>query len=405
MARTLLLVSGGVEAVDAIRRAKELGLHVVVSDGDSHAPGLELADDRLIASVYNPEQTAAAAERYHRSVRTLDGVICAAVDAALTVATVAHRLGLPGLSLESARLASDKLAMKRRLDEGGVRVPRFAALDSAEALRRLVAERGRELVIKPVDSRGGRGVQRVASVEDLDAGFDAARRHSPSGRVMVEEYIEGPQVSTESIVSAGVCVTPGFSDRNYELLDDYAPFFVENGGELPSALPDSVQAAVRALIADAAAALGIADGTVKGDVVVRDGEPYLIELAARLSGGFFCTREIPLSTGVDLVGAAIRIALGEQVDPDALRPRRQEHVVQRYVFPEPGRVLAVRGAERARVIPGIADLIVTARPGDVIPAAGDKRPSGAMVLATGSSRTDAIAAAQAAVGVIEVSTG
>ena len=80
------------------------------------------------------------------------------------------------------------------------------------------------------------------------------------------------------------------------------PIFIENGGDLPSHLPPEIQAKVKALVARAAMALGIVNGTVKGDIVVHNGEPYVIELAARLSGGFFCTREIPLNTGVDFVG-------------------------------------------------------------------------------------------------------
>ena len=62
---------------------------------------------------------------------------------------------------------------------------------------------------------------------------------------MVEQYLDGPQVSTESIVIDGRCFTPGFSDRNYEYLERYAPFFIENGGDLPSHLPEETQAKVR----------------------------------------------------------------------------------------------------------------------------------------------------------------
>ncbi len=82
------------------------------------------------------------------------------------------------------------------------------------------------------------------------------------------------------------------------------------------------------------AALGVTNGTVKGDIVVHNGEPYVIELAARLSGGFFCTREIPLNTGVDFIGAAIKLALGEAVAPDELTPKHQTPVIQRYAFPK-----------------------------------------------------------------------
>jgi len=402
--KTLLIVSGGIEAADAARRAREMGLHVVVSDMDPNAPGFGYAHDRLIADVYGAEDTAQVAERYVREKRKIDGVLCVAADAPITAALVAQRLKLPGISLESARLACDKLAMKRRFRECGVPVPWFAPIASAGELKHLIAERGSDLVIKPADSRGSRGVQRLARVDDLNAAFALAQKHSPSGRVMVESYLSGPQVSTESIVTGGHCYTPGFSDRNYELLEVHAPFFIENGGDLPSHLPAHIQERVKDVVARAAAALGVTEGTVKGDIVVHDNQPYVIELAARLSGGFFCTREIPLNTGVDFIACAIRVALGEIVPPKDMTPSRQAPVIQRYAFPKPGRVIGVSGAEAARQVPGVTDVVVTAKPGDIIPAAGDKRPSAAMVLATGTTRESALAAAQAGLAALKIET-
>jgi biotin carboxylase len=381
-----------------------MGLYVVVSDRDPQAPGFAHADSVILADVYSPSETAAAAERFSRKLRKIDGAICVAADAPMTVAAVNKRLGLSGITEESARLACDKLAMKERFLAAGVPIPWFAPVSTPQALQRIAIERGRNLVIKPVDSRGSRGVQRVEQVEDLAKAFAFAQQHSPSDRVMVEQYLSGPQVSTESIVVDGVCHTPGFSDRNYEYLERYAPFFIENGGDLPSHLPDDIQQKVKDVVAQAAAALGITNGTVKGDMVVHKGEPHVIELAARLSGGFFCTREIPLNTGVDFVGLAIRVALGEKPSLEELTPKQQTPVIQRYAFPNPGRVMKVSGAEEARKIPGVTEVIVTAKEGDVIPPAGDKRPSAAMVLATGSTREAALEAANDALSHIRIET-
>src|SRR6185312_12688167 len=139
--------------------------------------------------------------------------------------------------------------MKQRFSEAGVPVPWFSAVETPQALQRIAIERGNNLVIKPVDSRGSRGVQRIAQVADLAKAFELARSHSPTQRVMVEEYLDGPQVSTESVVVNGKCHTPGFSDRNYEYLDTYAPFFIENGGDLPSHLPQDIQTKVKDLVA------------------------------------------------------------------------------------------------------------------------------------------------------------
>jgi biotin carboxylase len=402
--KTLLIISGGIEAADAARRAKEMGHTVVVSDRDPEAPGFAFADSCLIADVYGPTETAAAAERYSRKIRKIDGVLCVAADAPVTAATVAQRLRIPGLPVHVAELACDKLAMKRAFRSAGVNVPWFQEVSTPQELQRIAIERGRDLVIKPVDSRGSRGVQRIAKVEDLGAAFMLARSHSPSERVMVEQYLEGPQVSTESIVTGGRCFTPGFSDRNYEHLEKYAPFFIENGGDLPSHLPPGIQDKVRDLVGRAAAAMGVTDGTVKGDIVVHRGEPYVIELAARLSGGFFCTREIPLNTGVDFIGAAIKVALGEAVSEDELTPKFQHAVIQRYAFPKAGKVTSISGADAAREVPGIAEVVVTARLGDVIPPAGDKRPSAAMVLASGETRELALKAANDALALIQVET-
>ena len=404
MTKTILIVSGGIEAADAARRAKEMGYYVVVSDRDHEAPGFAFADSILLADVYSPEETAAAAERFSRKLRKIDGVICVAADAPVTAASVAARLGLPGISVENAKLSCDKLAMKQRFLAAGVPIPWFSPVATPQALQRIAIERGRNLVIKPVDSRGSRGVQRVEHVADLDKAFYFAQQHSPTDRVMVEQYLSGPQVSTESVVVNGECFTPGFSDRNYEYLERYAPFFIENGGDLPSQLSEDVQAKVKDVVAHAASALGIANGTVKGDIVVHKGEPHVIELAARLSGGFFCTREIPLNTGVDFIGCAIKVALGEKVSAEELMPKHFTPVIQRYAFPAPGKVVSVSGADDARKVEGIAEIIVTAKPGDVIPPAGDKRPSAAMVLATGETRESALEAANDALAQIRIVT-
>jgi biotin carboxylase len=404
MQKTLLIISGGVEAADAVKRAKEMGLYVVVSDINPEAPGFKFADSILIADVYGPTDTAAAAERFHNKIRKIDGVLCVAADAPLTTAAVNERLGLKGITRRTAELACDKLAMKIRFQECGVPIPWFSAVNTPQELQRIVAERGRDLVIKPVDSRGSRGVQRLSHIQDVAKAFQFARSHSPTQRVMVEQYLPGPQVSTESVVVDGVCHTPGFSDRNYEYLDRYAPYFIENGGDLPSHLPADIQERIKEVQGQAAAALGVTRGTVKGDIVVHDGKVHVIELAARLSGGFFCTREIPLNTGVDFVGCAIKVALGENPTAEELTPKYHKHVIQRYAFPRAGRVTAIKGADEARRIEGVVEVNVTARIGDIIPPAGDKRPSAAMVLAMGATREAALKAAEQALACVGIET-
>lgn len=400
--RTLCVVGAGAEAADGIATARDMGLHVVATDADPEAPGFAVANDRILASTYDVEETTAAVRAYHERVRRVDGVLCIASDVPLTVAHVARAVGAPGLSLEAAHLASDKLAMKERFARDGVAIPAFAPVDGADDLADLIIRHGHPLVVKPVDSRGARGVLRLAPDVDLAWAYHFARRHSPTGRVMVERFLAGPQVSTESLVVDGTVHTVGMSDRNYELLDAFAPHMIENGGALPTRHGEKTRKAIRELVAAAARSLGIHDGVVKGDIVVHEGVPHVIEIAARLSGGRFCTHEIPLATGVELVRHAIRVALGERPSAADLTPRYERGVAQRYLFPRPGRVRAVRGVGAASRSEGVAWSQVRLAPGDVVGPIHSHPARGGSVIAMAETREEAVARAVAAVRAIEI---
>jgi biotin carboxylase len=398
------MVGGGVQAVPGIRMAKEMGLFVAVSDRNPNAPGFAFADARLIADTYSVEQTTLEAVKFHHEQRPLDGVMCMATDVPHTVAGVAEALGLPTIGIATANLAINKLKMKQEFQQDGVAIPWFAEITSAAHLKAVVAERGLPLVIKPIDSRGSRGVLRLTEGVDLDWAFATAQEPSPSNRVMAESYMHGPQVSTESVIIDGIAYTPGFSDRNYELIDHYAPYIIENGGDLPSFLNTDAQRAISAVVQDAARSLGVRNGIVKGDMVYSDGKAYVIELAARLSGGFFCTHEIPLNTGVSTVEAAIKLAIGAPIDPETLKPKFQRPVCQRYLFPTPGIVTAVSGVEQAAAVEGVEFVDCWVKPGDEIIRPVHSGCTAAVVIAVGDNRAQAIERTRHALSLIQVET-
>ncbi len=402
MAKTLLIISGGREAVDGIIKAKNMGLHVIVSDGDPQAPGFEFSDARMLASTYDVEETVNQARDYHETVRNIDGVICIASDVPYTVAAVAQELGLPGISLKSAELAMNKMAMKDKFKQDGVLIPEFTELFHLQDLLNIVEDWGFPLTLKPVDSRGARGVLKLNPDIDIPWAWQHSKSNSPTGRVMIEKYIDGPQISTESMMIAGKCYTPGFADRNYEFLDKYSPHIIENGGDLPSELPVRIQDQVKELVEKAALSMGINDGIVKGDIVVQDGKPFIIELAARLSGGYFCTHEIPFSTGVDLVGIAIKHALGLPINPIELTPVSSNIICQRYLFPKPGKIRDVKGLESLKTNSCVEYYNFNLNANDIIetPTAHPSRPG--MVITTGSSRLEAQRNAQNALNSIKI---
>lgn len=404
MNKTLFIVSGGSEAVPGIQHAKKMGLHVVVSDRNPNAPGFAVADDRLVADTYAVDDTVAAALHYHKTVRSVDGVMCIAADVPLTVASVAHALGLPGIGIETAQLAGDKLAMKERFVEKGISIPWFCSVDSATHLRRILSGNGFPAVLKPVDSRGARGVLRLTESVDLDWAYEHSVSFSPSGRVMVEEYLDGPQISTESAVIDGQAFTPGFTDRNYEFLERFAPYMIENGGHQPSVLTAEQQDAVCRLAERAALAIGISTGIAKGDMVLTRDGPKVIEIAARLSGGWFSTDQIPLATGVNLIETAIRLALGEKVPEENLIPRYQKGVAIRYFFPRPGRVKKIRNADRFHDMSWVHRLGFFVKPGDRVEPVTNHTKRAGFVITTGETRDQAIDRALQVVNTVKIET-
>ena len=394
--KVLWFVGGGIEAVPGIQRAKALGLYVVVSDGNPHAPGFKFADDKVIVSTYDVTATVEKALIYTRQ-RKINGVICIASDIPHTVAAVAKALNLPGIPLEMANIMMDKAAMKDYFGLHHIPIPWYQALDSVEALKRIIIKRGNDLVIKPVDSRGARGVLHLNADVDLTWAYEYAKNESPTGRVMVEQFLAGPQVSTESLVQNGIAYTLGFADRNYELLQRYAPHMIENGGDLPSHLIETQKKQVRDLIQQVVTALGIKNGVVKGDIVIHDNQATVIEVAPRLSGGYFCTHEIPLNTGVDFVGSAISLALGDEIPESALIAQYDRPVCQRYLFTEPGEVMSIDGFEEILQRSDIAFCEIRVKVGDVIPVVSNHLARPGVVIATGATAMEAKKNAESAI--------
>jgi biotin carboxylase len=265
MTRTLLVLCDGADGVETARRVKELGHCVVVADGDPQAPAFAFADSCLIADVHGAQETAAAAERYSRKIRKLDGVLCA-TDAALTAASVSQRLRLAGLPLHVAELVSDRLAMQRALRIAGVVLPWSAEIFTPQEVQRAVIARGRALALKPAEHRGHIGVQLLAENQDLADAFQQARAASPSGRVLIEAV--HPTLRVAGFLLDGECLA-------------------------------ATTPALRDMLAHAALALGIREGAVLAEVAAETGE--LVDLSPRLS------------PAVDFLDAAIRLALGEPV--------------------------------------------------------------------------------------------
>lgn len=387
--KTILILGGSADQLFAIETAKSMGLFVIVADRDPQALGFNYADEAVVISTRDLPALLDFVRSY-RKRRPIDGVMTMGSEIPMSVAIVAEELGSPAISREIALLASDKLAMKQRWLECGVPVPWFQEVISVSELRRIIRDRGYGLVIKPIDRSGARGVLRLSEECDLEALFGQAKGLSYAGRVMVEEYLEGPQESTESIVYDDFFSTPGCSDRNYELNPIFYPNMIENGGTMPTNLPPEKWSQFNEMLEKAARALGITRGVAKGDGVycpVRG--PVMFEMAARLSGGHMSSGLIPVSSGVNIVETMIDISVGNEPDLAKLTPKWRKGAALRYLFPTPGIWKGIKGLEEVMRQPWLKALDLYYSFGDYVPKPPSHAERFGGFLVEGNTRAEA----------------
>ncbi|MEC7961246.1 MAG: ATP-grasp domain-containing protein, partial [Pseudomonadota bacterium] len=296
----------------------------------------------------------------------INGVMTIANDVPFTVASIAEELNLKGISLETARIASDKLLMKKILKENNINIPEFKEIFSGEEIKKLIEEWGEPIIVKPNDGRGARGVIRVTKNIDFNWAFLEAKKNSYSGRVIAESFLEGVQLSTESMIYEGKSYTAAISQRNYDLVEKYAPYMIENGGIIPADLDQNTTDSIEELITAVAKAMKINNNTIKGDLVITANGPYVIEFAARLSGGYLCTDQIPTSRGVDLVKETINLSLGKKLDIAELIPKDLCKIGIRYFFPKPGVVKSINGFSTLNRYKWILKKELNIKVGDII---------------------------------------
>jgi len=392
------IIGGGLLQLPVIRKAKELQATVVVVDRNPQAVGVKEADLYVPASTLDAEATAEALWQVHQEKHPLHAVLTVGTDASYTVAVSARRLGVLGIDPEVALRATDKYLMRQALRQARVPVPDFEMVDGYARALEVFERLGGDCVVKPVDNMGARGVRRVSTIEELKDACDLAFRYARQGRILIEQYIDGVELSIDALVVDGEIVITGVADRIIE----YAPFFVETGHILPSQMPPEVIASGLDVFQRGVRALGITMGAAKGDIKVTPTGSFVGEIAARLSGGFMSTHTYPYATGVDLMENILRIHLGMGLGD--VRPKRNWVSIERAIIPAPGVVVSVEGEERARAIPHVRDVFVDAMVGERIREPQNNLDKAGHVIVCAPTYQEALHASHEAVRAIRIRT-
>jgi biotin carboxylase len=393
---TILILGAGVMQEPAVRIARRKGWRVILADGNPQAPARALADQFECIDLKDLDGLLAFA-RSTREGSGLDGVFTAGTDFSSSVAWIAEKLGLPGIPYATAMKATDKCLMREAFAAAGVPSPPFSSWSGAgDPAGVLVRGMSFPLVVKPVDNMGARGVKRVDSSLELAEACHAALPLSRSSRVIIEEFMEGPEFSLDAIVHKGAVTVCGVADR----LIRFPPSFVEMGHTMPTNVGSEAVRAIEGVFVAGIRALGIDNGAAKGDIKLTEKGPMVGEIAARLSGGYMSGWTFPLASGVEVTEAALNVAVG--LPPGDLLPRFHKVCAERALISVPGIVQDVGGADEARKVSGVEEIFLRVAPGDTVVFPSNNVQKCGNVLAVAEDRGGAEASASRALGKLHI---
>ena len=375
----LLVLGAGPAQLGLLEAARARGLWLAVVDRDPAAPGFQLADRRCILST----EDESAIERLIGAM-TIGGIIAPGTDWPVGVAArIAAQTGLPHpISPRTAVLATNKLRQRERLHEAGIAQPRWWIVGGADRPPELSGP----VVVKAPDRQGQKGLTLVESAADLPAAIEAARAAARNGLALVEELVEGPEVTVVGLSADGAFTGLVVTDR---VVAEQPAF----GVALAHVWPSHDQGQALDVAERAVSALGIENGPSYTQLRLAADGAQVIEVAARLGGGHDAEL-VEAVTGVNLNGLAIDAAFGTRPLVPSWHKPRVGGAVTRFLVAPPG---VLERVEVPGDLEGVERVRIYREPGDVLKPLRRGSDRAGAVLAVGESRQQAVARAESAV--------
>ena len=305
--KRILMLGGSTSQVCAIKKAKEMGLYVIICDYLPDNPGQFVADEFYQISTTDKEAVFKLAKGLN-----LDGVVCYASDpAAPTAAYVCEKLGFPTSPYESVMVLSNKDTFRKYLKEHNFNTPKAESYSDLEILKNDAIDFNFPVMVKPVDSSGSKGINKIYSADKLEWAYEDAMKYSRCKRIVVEEFIQkkGYQVSGDGFSVDGKLVFRCFGNEFYSSngIKEYVPL----GECWPSFLDENMQNKIHNELQRLISSLGMKTGAYNIEVILDGNDNvYILELGAR-NGGSLIPQITQYATGVDMVEYTIKAALGE----------------------------------------------------------------------------------------------
>ncbi len=301
--KKILILGAGNAQIDAIEYCKAQGHKVYGCSYTNTDKGIPYLDEFKQVNIIDVDAVAAYAKE-----NEIDLIYSVGSDLAMpTVSKTSEILNLPHfVSSETALTCNMKNKMRVSLGENFKGNVPFKVIDNvkdAEDFQFYPA------MMKPVDSQGQRGVHRVESFKEIEENFEKSISYSKSGKVILESYLEGQEISVNAYVKNKELI--------FALVSDRISFTEFPGGIikkhlLPTRFSQEVIDKIKDLVKRVLDKLEIYNGPAYFQIKVVDDEPYIIEVTPRLDGCHMW-RLIKTYCNVDLLDMSFKHLLGQEV--------------------------------------------------------------------------------------------
>ena len=395
--KKLLVLAAGILQITVIKKAKAMGYYVIAADGDPNARGFQYADKAICANITDEEVMLKIARE-----EGVDGVIHPCSEVSMNVmGRINDELGLAGITREQAIRATNKHLMREAFEKGNAPSPKSFCFDKSEdAWKCFCEELPGDGILKPSRNSGSRGIEKIQkglSKVLFDEFFEISKNESRDKSVMLEQFIEGPEFSIEIIVWNGQVNVLTVTDKK----TTEAPHFVELGHNQPSCRTAEEVETLKAAAVAGVKALGVNNCACHAEAKLMDGKAYLMEIGARLGGDFISTELTHLSTGIDMVAAAVDVALG--IEPDLSVKEQPKGACIRYFCPKPGKLVSISNLE-ALDDPRVYEKKIYVQVGDMIPEVTSSLCRSGHVIVTEETPQKAIALAEKLITDVKMET-
>lgn len=303
----LAVIGGSYLQEPLISKAKEMGIETHCFAWEEKATCKLFADFFYPLSITEKEKILEKCKEIG-----INGICTIASDTAVvTVNYIAEQMNLIGNAFINTEWTTNKYAMRKRFKECGILSPAFFEFPSLN-FKKNISNLRYPLIVKPQDRSGSRGVSKVLSNDELTQVLEIAVNESFVNKAIVEEFIEGVEVSVESISWNGIHHILAITDK----ITSGPPHFVELEHHQPSSLPTDVISLIKKNTISVLNALEINYGASHSEFIISPcGKVYAIETGARMGGDFIGSDLVFLHSGYDYLKNVINIALGSFVDP------------------------------------------------------------------------------------------